>query len=300
MRKTGRSAEPIKVSVIGAGRLGTSLAVALSQAGYEIAAVVCRSSRTARRAAKLIGSSVPLTRDRLNELPPSELILIATPDDEIANVASALASVRVIEGATVLHTSGALSSTVLKPLRAKGAHTGSLHPLVSISDSLKGVQMLGTAFYCLEGDRKSLGVAKRIVKALGGESFSISADKKPLYHASAVMCAGHTVALFDVATEMLSRCGVTSADAERILLPLLCSTVVNLERSGRFQALTGTFSRGDIATVQQHLRAIKREHLQDVLTIYQTLGRRSLQLSAAMRKKRKVSNEIEKLLDDPS
>src|SRR6185295_17562910 len=80
------------VSIIGAGRLGSALAIALDSRGYLIEALVARRLSHARKAARAIsGKPSCLSDDRLSELPHSDLILIATPDDAIGVVAARLA-----------------------------------------------------------------------------------------------------------------------------------------------------------------------------------------------------------------
>src|SRR6185369_17908340 len=103
------------------------------------------------------------------------------------------------------------------PLKKKGWRTGSIHPLVSVTDG--GRAELRGAFWSLEGDKEALRIGKAIVDDLGGESFSIRSEDKPLYHAAAVMSAGNVVALFDVALEMLVQCGLTRTTARTVLLP---------------------------------------------------------------------------------
>ncbi|HEX8921389.1 MAG TPA: DUF2520 domain-containing protein, partial [Pyrinomonadaceae bacterium] len=115
--------------------------------------------------------------------------------------------------------------------------------------------------------------------SLGAQSFSISADNKALYHAAAVMTSGHTTALFDIAVEMLSRCGLTQTRARAVLLPLLRSTLENLYATDPAHALTGTFARADTATVRRHLDALISQGMQDVLAAYTLLGQRSLRLA---------------------
>src|SRR5438445_1791562 len=180
---------------------------------------------------------------------------------------------------TVLHTTAALSATILAPLAAVGLHIGSLHPLVSVSDPVSGAANLREASYCLEGDRAALRVARAVVRDLGGQSFSIDSRNKGLYHAAAVMASGHMVALFDIAAEMLVRCGVDQKSARRVLMPLVESTVKNLLSSDPAHALTGTFARGDLATVQRHLEALIANGLFDGLRAYHLLGRRALELA---------------------
>jgi predicted short-subunit dehydrogenase-like oxidoreductase (DUF2520 family) len=193
------------VSIIGTGRLGTTLAIALAAQGYPIRSLVARRAQSARKAATLLDKEVQvLATKQLDSLLPSEVFLITVPDDQIAGVATKLSRLQLEAKATALHTSGALSAEVLAPLRKKEWHTGSIHPLASISDA--GKDALSGAFWGIEGDKAALQIAKSIVRDLNGESFSIRSEDKPLYHAAAVMASGNVVALFDVALEMLGQC----------------------------------------------------------------------------------------------
>ncbi|HVI72963.1 MAG TPA: Rossmann-like and DUF2520 domain-containing protein [Pyrinomonadaceae bacterium] len=267
------------VSIIGAGRLGTALAVALADKSYSIQSLVARTAASARKAAKLLDEDSQILAARnLGLLRPADLFLITTPDDQIAHVASELSRLETTRARaqkpTALHTSGALSAEVLAPLRKRGWSTGSIHPLISVSGSTTA---LDGAFWSVEGDKTALRVGKTIVRDLGGKSFSIRSEDKPLYHAAAVMSAGNVVALFDVALEMLVQCGLNRKTARSILLPLLASTVHNLETKDPAAALTGTFARGDIETVKRHLKALKTN--KDALELYRLLGKRSLKLT---------------------
>ena len=276
-----------EVSIVGAGRLGTTLAVALADKNYSIRSLVARRSQSARKATSLLdGHTQALGVKQFDSLRPADIFLIATPDDQIANVAEKLARLDTKRKPTALHTSGALSSEVLAPLREKGWGTGSIHPLISVS----GVQTnaLRGAFWGVEGDNAALRLGKTIVRDLGGKSFSIRSEDKPLYHAAAVMSAGNVVALFDVALEMLVQCGLTRKTARSVLLPLIASTVRNLETKDPVDALTGTFARGDLETVKLHLAALKRNKA--ALELYRVLGQRSLKLS-------KNHQQIKQILD---
>ena len=265
----------ITVSIVGAGRLGTALAVALADKSYSIRSLVARTVASARKAAKLLDEDVQvLAAKNVSSLRPADLFLITTPDDQIAHVASELARLETKRKPTALHTSGALSADVLAPLRKRGWSTGSIHPLISVSGS---TTPLDGAFWSVEGDKTALRVGKTIVRDLGGKSFSIRSEDKPLYHAAAVMSAGNVVALFDVAVEMLVQCGLSRKSARSILLPLLASTIHNLETKDTAAALTGTFARGDIETVKRHLKALKTN--KDALELYRLLGKRSLNLT---------------------
>lgn len=283
MPGTKRKEKP-EVSIIGAGRLGTTLAVALARKGYSIRSLVARRVQSARKAASLINSDVQvLAAKQLQSMKSADLFLITVPDDQIPQVAAMLSEVRFNtdqrKKMTALHTSGALSSDVLAPLKEKGWHTGSIHPLISVSGTQDGDASLRGAFWSVEGDRSALRLGKAIVRDLGGKSFSIHAEDKPLYHAAAVMASGNVTALFDVALEMLGECGLDRKTARSILVPLLASTVRNLETKDPAQALTGTFSRGDLETVKRHVAALKNNRLAEALDLYRLLGQRSLKLT---------------------
>ena len=271
-----------EVSIIGTGRLGTALAIALVHEKYSIRALVGRRRESARRAAGFLDvSSRVLAVNKLRDLPASELLIIATPDDQIAKVAENLAKLDgdIRSNSTVLHTSGALSASVLSPMRDKGWSTGSLHPLVSVSEPKAGAQLLRGSFWSVEGDKRAIRLGRMIVRDLDGRSFSIRSENKPLYHAAAVMASGNVTALFDVAIEMLSECGLTRRQAQNALLPLLASAVRNLEELDPARALTGTFARGDLETVKRHLASLKNNEA--ALEIYRLMGLRSLKLASS-------------------
>jgi predicted short-subunit dehydrogenase-like oxidoreductase (DUF2520 family) len=293
------------ISIIGAGRLGTALALALHRRGYRIEAIMARRLAHARRAAALLAAAhaQPLSATGLDSLPPSKLILITTPDDQIGPMAARLAASLDKKGGslqtrTALHCSGALSSDVLSPLRDAGFRTGSMHPLVSISEPVQGAESLRGAFYCIEGVTSAARLARAIVRDLEGESFSINSRDKALYHAAAVMASGHMVALFDIATEMLEHCGLTQMRAQGVLLPLVKSMLVNLSGRGAARALTGTFARADTATMRSHLAALRREGASDALEVYRLLGKHSLRLAEKLGADREALKSMGGVLED--
>ncbi len=290
-----RAAKQLTLAVVGAGRLGSALAYALVGVGYHVSAVVARRRQRARRVAQLFPHPRPLAlaASDLAALPYTDLIIISTPDDQIAATAARLADIAHAQRNTrdhgarsrtriTLHTSGALSSDVLHALRGAGYVIGSLHPLVSISDTVTGVQNLRGAYYCMEGDAAAVRAARKLVRALAGRSLTIKPTDKALYHAAAVLASGHTIALFDLAAELFAHCGIAPTDARRALLPLTESTLRNLHAaSDTARALTGPFARGDAATVRKNLAALNALDDESALQIYTLLGRRALRLATA-------------------
>jgi len=297
------------LAVIGAGRLGQAFAIALQSSGYPVVALVARSRQKAEKADALLkktfgqgpGKAKPKSlvfgANQLGELPETDLVLITTPDDAIQETARRLSSLwKGRKQSTVLHTSGALSSEALAPLGEKGFQTGSIHPLVSVSEPVSGAAALQGAFFCIEGTGKAKRLAEAIVGDLAGHSFTIKPASKALYHAAAVMASPHLTALVDLAVETLSACGLSKTRAQEVFMPLLESTVNNLKTSNPQQALTGTFARGDVATVRRHLDALSGKELAEALEVYKLLGLHSLQLAEKNGLDAKLLTEIRKLL----
>ena len=306
MTKKVTTKQKPSVAIIGAGRLGQALALALQSSGYPIIALVARRRQKAEKAATLLHKRLNKTKppplafaaSQLAKLPQTDLVLISTPDDAIATTADELRDLLLARrGTTILHTSGALSSAVLAPLAEKAFETGSIHPLVSVSEPVSGAVALHGAFFCLEGSRKASLLAASIVRDLGGTGFTIKPEQKALYHAAAVMAAPHVTALIDVAIETLAACGLSKSKAQRVFVPLLESTVNNLKTSSPQQALTGTFARGDVATVRRHLDSLSGKQFAEALALYKLLGLHSLRLAKRNGLDPRLVTTIRKLLE---
>ena len=291
--------------------MGLALGQAVQASGHVVSLAIARTGAHARRASKLLGTAGAslgtrtldqLSIDHRALLQQSDLLVIATPDDSISRIAVQLAKVfkassndrRQSTGKRIaLHTSGALASDVLKPIREQGVATASLHPLISISGALHLPRSFSGVYFSLEGDAAAIRVGKKVVRDLGGNSFVIDPQRKPLYHAAALMASPNLTALIDIAVEMMSHCGFLSSEARKMLLPLIASTVDNLVQQDARAALTGTFKRGDIATARIHLDAIESERLADAMKAYVILGQRSLGLSEISEEQKRA---IESLL----
>ena len=108
------------IRIIGPGRAGTSLAAALSARGWEFAGFRGRHD-------DLSGAARGV-----------DVLVIATPDDAIAEVAAAVAPV---EGTTVVHLSGSLGLDALAPHPVRAA----VHPLVPLPNGEVGAARLARA-----------------------------------------------------------------------------------------------------------------------------------------------------------
>jgi predicted short-subunit dehydrogenase-like oxidoreductase (DUF2520 family) len=243
------------LTIIGAGRVGRALGRALSETGWKIFGVVTRTKPCARRAVRFIGHGHAFAGISRQALAPKN-ILIATPDTAIPRVAEEMARLFAEDwkGKVVLHTSGALDSRVLDPLRAFGAFVGSMHPLQSFSGV--GVPPLEGRVFAIEGDPPALRLARQMIRSLGGHILQLPVSGKSAYHAAASMAAGHILAVVEASTLLMMSLGIKRRDAVRALLPLTRQVLDNFERLGPRAAWTGPLSRGDYGVIAAHFAAL--------------------------------------------
>ena len=169
-----------------------------------------------------------------------ELVLLCVPDRAIAEVAQALEP-----GPWVAHVSGATSLAALEP------HTRrfGLHPLQTFTRA-RGPEQLDGAFAAVtaESDEaRELGFW--LARTLGLQPFSLADAKRDAYHAGAAIASNYLVTLRRAAGSLLEAAGAPP----EALDPLMRRTIEN-----GFE-LTGPIARGDWATVDAHVAAIRRE-----------------------------------------
>jgi predicted short-subunit dehydrogenase-like oxidoreductase (DUF2520 family) len=268
----------MKIAIVGAGVLGTSLGMLLKRAGHEIVAVSSRTLKSARAAVKEIGGT-PAVGDVGMAPLGADLVILAVPDRAIPSVAIQLAAGGALRrGAVVAHVSGALPAGVLTGVRAAGAHAGSMHPLQSFAGVETAVASLPGTFFFLEGDPEAVDVLRSVVLSIDGRPVPIDSASKALYHAAAVAASNYVVTIVDYAAGLMSKAGVPQDVALPALLPLVQGTLRNLETVGLPGALTGPIARGDVGTVRNHLRALRRAP-GDLVRLYVALARKTVEVA---------------------
>ncbi len=263
-----------ETAIVGAGNLGSALAVALARAGYRISEVVYRSGgsagRARRLAARVHSRAVELARAKF----AAEVVWICVPDSSIAGCARELAGLANWRGKIALHPSGALASDELQRLRSRGAAVASAHPLMTFvrrsSPGLRGVP------FAIEGDAAAARAARHMVRDLGGQSFTVSRKDKALYHAWGAFASPLLIALLASAEQVAMAAGVRSrAAARQRMLPILQQTLRNYGALGPAEAFSGPLVRGDVATVRRHLQAFAK--FPEARRVYVVLARAALE-----------------------
>lgn len=247
----------LSVCVVGPGRLGTALSLNLRRAGWDIARLVVRpGGRKARKTMQLERTVVATVVELGESLLPAGLIWITVPDDAIASVATELAGKQDWRGRIVFHSSGALTSDALQPLRAKGARVASVHP--GMTFVAKSVPSLEGVPFGIEGDPAALRLARKIIAELGGTAVTIRKENKVLYHAFDAFASPLLIGLMAALESVGQAAGIPEKKLRTMAGPLLRQTLANYLEHGTTAAFSGPLIRGDVATVQRHLKELRR------------------------------------------
>jgi predicted short-subunit dehydrogenase-like oxidoreductase (DUF2520 family) len=266
-----------EVAIVGAGAVGTALGVALSRAGWPVAAVVSRDATRRERFRTL----VPEARAFIEPAAlPNDvgLIILAVPDDAIAGVA---AQIRLRSGQILVHTSGLLGVDALEVAGSLAAPDalGALHPLVSFtSDVERSLAGLHGATIAIEGGDRVAGLLADVAVAIGGAPLRLPPGSKPAYHTAAVMASGGLVALLDAVAELGAVAGLDEATSLEVFGRLTAQTLANIIAVGLATALTGPITRGDAGTVAAHIAALETA-APGVVELYVATARRELRIA---------------------
>jgi predicted short-subunit dehydrogenase-like oxidoreductase (DUF2520 family) len=260
------------VAIVGLGRLGTTLASQLSRAGYVLSEIVSRTAASARRARALAQTLKARSSHDHNASLDAGLIWFCVPDREIAVVAGDLAKRNIWKGKTVFHSSGALGSDALNALRKQGAKVASVHPMMTF---VKGsIPTMKGITFALEGDARAVQLARRVVRDFGARAFMIRKEDKAAYHAWGAFASPLLVAALVTAEQVARTAGLKTAEARRMMLPIVCQTFVNYAALGPSGAFSGPWVRGDAEIVRKHLQALKR--VPAARAVYVALARSAL------------------------
>ena len=263
---------PPVVGIIGPGRAGVGLALALAHADYR----VLLHGRRKRSVPKPLTLDVGSAGEPPCWMPEAGVVILAVPDDAIRPLAEILARARAVTGShVILHLSGVQGQEALGPLVSSGAALGSLHPLQTIADPEQAPVRLRGAWAAVEGMPAAVAAAERLASAVGMRPFRVATKAKAVYHAGAVFASNYFVVVEAVAQRLLRHAGLSDRDAWAALRPLVEGTCANLMAREPAAALTGPVERGDATTIQRHVESLTRDDAQ----LYRSLGRAALELA---------------------
>lgn len=263
-------------TIIGTGSLGSALAKALFENNYTITSLFNRRLRKAESIAREVRaryfSEFPESSSQLGSL-----IFLTVQDSEIEHTVNNLCRIAgSFSGHTIVHCSGSKEASLLEPLQNKGARIAAFHPLQTFT-SASGTRDFQNIFFDVEADDVTFSRLRDVADSLGGQTIRITAAAKPYLHAAAVMSSNYLVTLLDISGKIAALGGIDKEQAMEALIPLVRTTLQNIESAGTAKALTGPIKRGDVETVKLHLELLKRD--ESLLRAYKKLGLETLQVS---------------------
>lgn len=268
--------------MVGPGNLGSALALTLASAGYPIAFIAARRGHVADGHAKTLAKQTHARLVEFGRRPlDSDIVWLTVPDDSIATVARTLAASQEWRGRVVFHSSGALTSDELAPLRKRGARVASVHPMMTF---VRGVtpEMAGVSF-AVEGDAAAVRVARTLVERLDANAFVIKKENKVLYHVFGSFASPLVIALMATMEQVAVAGGLRKQDIKSVMVPLLWQTLRNYLKNDAASAFSGPLVRGDSETIRKHLTELKK--LPEAREVYLALARASLKNLPVKRQK---------------
>ncbi len=279
----------LRIGFIGAGTVGTALAILLNEKGYRFVGASRKSKSSVGGSSKAV-SNLRLLGSNQEVADTADLVFITTSDDAIATVAS---EVTWRSGQSVVHCSGADSTAVLEPARKAGAAVGGFHPLQTFAGIEQAVANIPGSTFAIEAEEPLKSTLKEMSVALGGNWIELKAGDKAAYHAAAVFACNYLVTLVKLATDLWKAFSVPPDKATQSLLPLLHGTLNNIENIGIPDCLTGPIARGDTGTITKHIKTLE-EKAPALVSTYRELGKQTIPISLA---KGKIDEQRSRELD---
>lgn len=258
-----------EVTIIGLGRLGQSLARALTEAGLSVKSIFTRSQSPTTNSFDITGS-FPTDKSQLGKL-----VFITVSDRAIADVSRRLAALSGdFSSYTFVHCSGSEPAGLLEDLHQKEAVIASFHPLQTFTHT-SGAGDFEEIFFSMQGNKAAFSLLQRIAEKVGARAFEVSREQKTLLHTAAVMASNYLITLLESSVETGAAGGLSKAQVKQALFPLIQTTLQN-SREGSFrEVLTGPIMRGDAETVKTHMSLIE-DHPQ-LREIYAVMGRKTVE-----------------------
>lgn len=284
-----RRMAPAGVSVIGAGNWGSSLIAALSAAAIPIDEVVLRAVPRRR-------SRGPRATTMEKASLGAAILWLCVPDGAIEATTKELVRRRKLQGLDlrdqiVIHSSGVLTVDVLAAASAAGARTASVHPLMTFP-TRRPVSLDGVPF-AVESESSLQRRLFALVRKLAGDPFRIRSANKILYHAAATMASPLLLSCLMAAQQTAELAGMPTRQAAKALGRMAAATLANYLAQGSEQSFSGPLARGDVATIQLHLRALVAHPI--LAGSYRSLARNAVECLPVQNKA-----ELFRLLDKSS
>jgi predicted short-subunit dehydrogenase-like oxidoreductase (DUF2520 family) len=276
MTTTSYSLNASSIGVIGAGRLGTTLALALDARGGRVSWVASRNRARAEELSVGLAHAEAVTVEDL--CAHASIVVLATPDDALRELSSRL-PFRAQQA--VVHCSGALELSALEGARVAGAALGCLHPIQTFPVRFGDASRFEGITIGVEASDAALrSWLREACTALGATPLDLSGVDRARYHAASVFASNYVIALHEAAARAFELAGLPRDAARGALAPLTLGAANALAELPLERALTGPLARGDVSTIERQLAALASEPA--LAELYRSLAARLLKLPLAL------------------
>ncbi|MFC7766907.1 DUF2520 domain-containing protein [Leucobacter soli] len=197
--------------MVGAGRVGPILALALAGAGHALTGVHAVGAESRERAESLL-PGVPVL-DVPEVVRRSELVLFAVPGSELPGLIHGLTETGAWQlGQLVIHTAPEHGHGVFAPALAAGVIPLALHPAIPFTGTSLDLARLAGSTIAVTGPAPVLPIGQALAVEMGAEPVVVAEDDRPAY-ADALSAAGElSRAVVRQATEALRDLGIAHPD----------------------------------------------------------------------------------------
>lgn len=241
--------DSMKIGIIGAGRAGINMAKLFIENEHEVA-FYDRSSAQLELAKTCAPKAGVASVEEL--IRNSHWLVLSVPDDKIAQVFSSL---KLDATTGVIHLSGALSASVIGELNPSINVVG-IHPIRAFASVYDDVSLFKDTYFGVEAPSELFELWKAALPTIKDRMIKISGDDKAVYHAAAVMASNYIVTVLNQSIGLYQSIGFEEDKATEIAVGLAKTALMNVGSQGVRNAQTGPLFRGDVKTIEKHLKAL--------------------------------------------
>ena len=246
-----------KVTIIGAGRLGGSLALALVNASYNVKSIFSRNFNSSVNLSRKINNCFP-SESIQKAVDNADVVFITTPDDAISKTAT---SIKWVEGQAVIHCSGVSGIELFKDIEAP-IELGSFHPMQTFASINEGSKSMEGITFAIDGTKEIIEYLKGLSHSLNANFVLIPSENKAMYHLTGTLMGNLLLEYVAISAKLWEHIGYDQKKGIQALVPMMRQVADNLENIGLPEALAGPYIRGDIGTIKKHLEVLKRNEPQ--------------------------------------
>ncbi len=248
----------MRIVLIGAGRLGTNLGLALTKAGHTVMAVY---SHTLPAAQALTEKTGGVATDDLSALPQeADLFIVSVKDAVLLSVITQVVIGR--EDQRFVHTAGSMPMSLFE---GKVQHYGVFYPMQTFSKE-RLVDFCQLSIFVEGSDKQTTDVVKELALSLTQKVFELSSDERKYLHLAAVFACNFVNHCYAISADILEQHGLPFD----VMLPLIDETARKVHELHPYDAQTGPAVRYDENVIRMQASLLETDPL--VKDIYERLS----------------------------